>query len=243
MSETLKNNYDAAFYAGQKDHSLRSARIVLAKLRPVLGDVKSALDIGCGAGGWLKAFGEVYDCADVCGADHPGVPASEMFIPKENFSGLDLSGPMDLGRKFDVVMTLEVAEHIDPANADTFVDNLTRHGDRVLFSAATPRQGGTGHVNEQWPAYWAEKFAERGFLLYDIIRPLIWDEDNVACWYKQNLMFYARDGLMADLPTYEAWGGRAVVHPGMWAMKTEPLSSKLTRIISRRKPAHDWRDI
>jgi len=35
--------------------------------------------------------------------------------------------------------------------------------DNVLFSAAIPNQGGTGHINEQWQEYWAEKFYANGF--------------------------------------------------------------------------------
>jgi len=56
-----------------------------------------------------------------------------------------------------------VAEHIHPDFADTLVDSLTCHGRLVLVSAARPGQGGCGHLNEQMPEYWVEKFAARGF--------------------------------------------------------------------------------
>lgn len=241
MPEQLKKNYDAAFYANQKAGSLKSAEIVLGALKAVLGKVESAVDIGCGAGGWLKTLETVFPGAEIFGVDHPDAPASEMFIAPDSFSGRDLSAPIDLARQFDLVISLEVAEHIDPAKADIFVDTLTRHGDRILFSAATPRQGGTGHVNEQWPSYWAEKFADRGFKRVDIIRPLIWDEDDVASWYKQNMILYVRDGAPLNAEGLEDWGGRAVIHPGLWIRKTEPLSEQVARLLQGRKPNHHWR--
>ena len=241
MSDQLKKNYDAAFYANQKSGSRKSAEIVLAALQPVLGAVGSALDVGCGAGGWLWAVREAFPNADVFGVDHPDVPRSQMLIDAQDFSGCDLSQPINLARRFDLVISLEVAEHIDPARADVFVENLTRHGERVLFSAATPRQGGTGHVNEQWPDYWAEKFKARGLQRFDIVRPLIWDEDEVASWYKQNMMLFASPDARLSCDSLEDWRGRAVIHPGLWMRKTEPLKAQIARAIKRRKPAHEWR--
>ncbi len=242
MSDALKKNYDRAFYANQRAGSLESAKIVLDRLKPVLGEVRAALDVGCGAGGWLRSLGEAFPDAGLFGVDHPDVPAQQMFIDPANFSGRDLSEPFDLGRTFDIVLSLEVAEHVNPDRAEVFIDNLARHGDRIVFSAATPRQGGTGHVNEQWPSYWAEKFAARGYNRRDVIRPLIWDEDRVASWYKQNMMLYLRgDAATGDLSTFEDWGGRAVVHPGLWMRKTEPLARQIRRLIKGERPNHDWR--
>jgi hypothetical protein len=85
-----------------------------------------------------------------------------------------------------------VAEHLDEARADTFVQSLARHGDTIMFSAAIPGQGGTHHVNEQWPSYWAEKFAKAGYTAYDVIRPRIWTDPRVMVWYKQNILLFSR---------------------------------------------------
>ena len=241
MSTDLKSSYDAAFYANQKAGSLTSAAIVLERLKPALGAVRSALDVGCGAGGWLKAAGDAFPGLDVFGVDHPDVPKSEMFIPTENFRGADLSAPIDLERRFDLVISLEVAEHIAPDRAEAFIDTLARHGDRILFSAAIPRQGGTGHVNEQWPDYWAKLFDARGFEAFDIVRPMIWYEDAVASWYKQNVILYARGDARPARDGHEDWGARAMVHPGSWIRGTEPLASKISRALRGEKPSHQWR--
>ena len=116
-----------------------------------------------------------------------------------------------LGRTFDLVQTLEVAEHLDEASADTFVDSLARHGDTILFSAAIPGQGGTHHVNEQWPSYWAEKFARAGYTAYDVIRPRIWADPQVQVWYRQNMLLFARSRVFEG-----AQPRLDLVHPDLW---------------------------
>ena len=70
-----------------------------------------------------------------------------------------------MGRKFDVVYSLEVVEHIHPDFVDVLVQNIGRHGDVIVMSAARPGQGGEGHFNEQPPEYWIRHFAERQFVL------------------------------------------------------------------------------
>jgi len=67
-----------------------------------------------------------------------------------------------------------------------------------LFSAAVPGQGGTEHVNEQWPEYWHDKFANYGFLKLDIIRKEIWLNPSVKYWYRQNTFVYTKKDLLAD---------------------------------------------
>ena len=57
----------------------------------------------------------------------------------------------------------------------------------VAFSAAIPARAAYGHVNEQWPAYWAELFARHGYEPVDALRPLLWDDARVDWWYAQNL--------------------------------------------------------
>lgn len=67
----------------------------------------------------------------------------------------DLTQPLSLGRKFDLCVSMEVAEHLPPSRADSFVADLVGLAPVVLFSAAVPEQGGTNHLNEQWPDYGA----------------------------------------------------------------------------------------
>jgi SAM-dependent methyltransferase len=121
----------------------------------------SVLDVGCGTG-------KVIDYLLAKGiADVFGIEGSRAAIDASNRPELvrevDLAVPVDLKRRFDLVYSLEVAEHIHPKAADEFVQTLVRHGDRILLSAARPGQGGLGHLNEQESAYWVEKLRHHGF--------------------------------------------------------------------------------
>jgi hypothetical protein len=96
---------------------------------------------------------------------------------------MDLSCAFDLGRRFDVVQCLELAEHLAEHAADGLIESIVRHGDVVLFSAAVPGQGGTHHRNEQPLQYWRETF--------DALRPRIYRNPLVEPWYRFNSLIYA----------------------------------------------------
>ncbi len=66
---------------------------------------------------------------------------------------------------FDVAYCFEVAEHLPPDLGERLVGYLCAQAPQILFTAATPGQGGAGHVNEQPPAYWEELFARHGLSL------------------------------------------------------------------------------
>lgn len=121
---------------------------------------RSVLDVGCGTGKALAYFAER-------GLEVVGLEGSELAISKcplkDHIRCHNLNEPLDLGRRFDLVWSFEVAEHIHPRYADIFLETLVRHGDRVILSAATPGQGGEGHMNERPPEYWVEKFGALGF--------------------------------------------------------------------------------
>src|SRR5690348_7395490 len=109
----------------------------------------------------------------------------------------DLNEPIELGRRFDLVLCLETAEHLKPESSETIVDTLVRHGDLILFSAAAPGQGGPGHINCRWPAFWQKLFNERGFTCSDAVRWTIWNDGRIEPWYRQNLMVVTRDEALA----------------------------------------------
>ena len=70
---------------------------------------------------------------------------------------------------------------------------------------------------------------------------MIWENDAVASWYKQNILLFARSAEELKLQGLENWRGRAMIHPGMWMRKTEPVARQVTRLLQRRKPDHSWR--
>ncbi len=98
------------------------------------------------------------------------------------------------GKPFSIAQSLEVAEHLYAEYAENFVRTLTSLSDIILFSAAIPHQGGTHHVNEQPPAYWADIFKKYDYVCFDIVRPKVWENTKIAHWYRQNIMLYVHKG-------------------------------------------------
>jgi SAM-dependent methyltransferase len=136
----------------------------------------------------------------VIGVDGAYVERSSLLIDEAQFRSFDLAQPFDLGDTFDLVVSLEVAEHLAAQHAAGFVDNLVRHGRKVLFSAATPGQGGEFHVNEQPLQYWREHFAARGFQCFDPLRSRLSTENRVEPWYRYNSLLYVREDAVSELP-------------------------------------------
>lgn len=165
--------------------------IVLELIRP-----SSVVDVGCGLGEWLVAFQEC-GVDDIFGIDGEYVDRSILHIPQEKFKVVDINKPFILGRTYDLAVCLEVAEHLEPENASNFVASLTRLAPVILFSAAIPLQGGTHHVNEQWPEYWVHLFKESGFVPVDAIRKRIWSNPDVKVWYRQNTMLFCKAEVLA----------------------------------------------
>lgn len=210
---------------------------------------RSVIDVGCGTGTWLAAF-RSQGVEDVLGIDGDYVDRAMLEIPSDRFRAHDLVTPLRLGREFDLVLSLEVAEHVAAESADLFVDSLTRAGPVVLFSAAAPHQGGTHHINEQWPAYWAERFGRRGYDVIDCVRRRVWHNPEVCWYYAQNvLLFVRRDYLdrapepLRDLVRDDrVVRPLSVVHPHAYveavkaAARTRALAHELALVVAPGEP-------
>jgi len=191
-----RHKYTARYYHQISEGSIRSAKIVMAAL-PFKS--KSVVDIGCGGGEWNNGH------PDYTGVDYR-VKREDLLIPVERFIECDLNREFpQLDRTFDLCLCLEVAEHLKPSRAEGLVQMLCNLSDRVLFSAAIPHQGGTGHVNEAWQSWWAELFKQNGFGATNR-QPDIRDCEDVELWYRQNIVLYERGarGKVEDfvLPAY-----------------------------------------
>jgi hypothetical protein len=117
-----------------------------------------------------------------------------MVVPYIKFQSINLNQPFKTPQRFDLAMSLEVAEHLEKDAAEGFVHSLTDAADVVLFSAAFPDQGGSNHINERPHSYWAKLFAQKGYIPFDMFRPYLWGESDVCFWYKQNAFLYVKDG-------------------------------------------------
>lgn len=208
----------SAMLDANADARTTSARIILGPLFQNFSP-SAVLDVGCGHGAWLRVCKEL-GADEIQGVDGPWIDGDSLVIPKSQFMAQELDRPLDLGFRYDLVISLEVAEHLPESAADTFVDSLTHHGDVVLFSAAVPFQGGRGHVNEQWQNYWALKFRERGYSAIDSIRPAIWGNDDVFWWLRQNTILFLNDAALEQHVDMEPTcvtdlDALALVHPAL----------------------------
>ena len=208
---------------------LRSAVRIVSVLTEYLAPC-SVMDVGCGIGAFLAALDQA-GVAHGHGIDGPWLDPATLCIDSGRVSVHDLERPFDLGRQYDLMVSLEVAEHLAPDRADGFVADLVCHGDLVLFSAAVPFQGGAGHVNERWPSWWAEKFAGHGFVPVDLFRPRLWMDTDVLWWLRQNMLLYVNSQRLPVHPrlaaVYRNGQGRMpldVVHPvllAQYALRTQ----------------------
>jgi SAM-dependent methyltransferase len=226
------------------------------RVAPILCDLlqpKSVVDVGCGVGVWLACFLQS-GVNDVSGIDGEWVPRERLQIPETCFNSADLTNPtavvISRPRRFDLVLSLEVAEHLPHSTSDQFIDLLTSLGDLVCFSAAIPGQGGYEHVNEQWQSYWAEKFAARGYAAFDLLRPRIGGDDQVAWFYRQNVIIYANDAARAKYDDFrgQAMGRQPRPKALNWVLaehhskRTDPRSYSIRDVV-RVLPHLVWRTI
>lgn len=183
-------SYDNDFYLDQVDGSLTSARIFLDHLFNIF-EPKTVIDIGCGRGTWLKAFGE-RGTITLVGHDGPWNSQSQMIDDKIRFVEVDLNKPFTPTQRFDLALSLEVAEHLRPEHASAFVDALTSCSDVIMFGAAIKGQPGADHINAQYHSYWGKLYSDRGYAIFDYFRPKFWSDDRVKYWYRQNTFLYIK---------------------------------------------------
>ena len=173
-------NQPVRYIHAEAIHNLDSPKIIV----PVLFQwfqPKSVVDVGCGIGTFLKVFKDL-GVMEILGVDGTWVDRSKLYISDQEFMVADLEKPVILPKTFDLVLSLEVAEHLSPEASETFVDSLVSLGKIIIFSAAIPNQGGQNHLNEQNYSYWQEKFKKRGYRFVDICRQRFWNEREVEWW-------------------------------------------------------------
>lgn len=133
--------YNRQFYETNGNVGYQSARevvpFIIKKLNP-----RSVIDFGCGSGSWCRAFLECNDSIKIKALDGEWVDKDSMLIPQALFQSVDLKKKVAVDEKYDLAVSLEVAEHIEKEYADVFIHNICSAADIVLFSAAIPLWGG-----------------------------------------------------------------------------------------------------
>jgi SAM-dependent methyltransferase len=134
----------------------------------------TVLDAGC-------AFGFLVEALRAVNVEAFGVDVSEYAISQVDPATREfcwvssLTQPID--GVYDLIVCIEVLEHLAPAEAERALDNLTASTGDVLFSSTPSDFMEPSHVNVRPPGYWAEAFARRGF-----IRDLAFDASFITPW-------------------------------------------------------------
>ena len=118
------------------------------------------LDAGCGIGLLVEAL-------RTRGVDAEGVDLSSYAIGEVPESLKPFCTRASIADEFtgryDLIVSIEVVEHMPAREAEAAVANMCRHADDVLFSSSPIDQREPSHVNVQPPEHWAELFARHGF--------------------------------------------------------------------------------
>ncbi|MEB3326862.1 MAG: class I SAM-dependent methyltransferase [Synechococcus sp.] len=183
--------YDDQFYLAHNQASYQSALKYIEHLFKFYLP-KSVIDVGCGRGAWLLAC-QNKGATELTGIDGTWNSQDKMLSQTIKFRPINLSDPPpNSNERYDLAMSLEVAEHLPQSQADSFTEYLTKLADQILFSAAYTNQGGDNHLNEQPHSYWAQKFLARGYVPYDLFRPVFWGDDSIDYCYQQNAYLYVK---------------------------------------------------
>lgn len=232
-------SYSPGYYQSIREDSEASAREVVPLVMKWFAP-RTVVDVGCGSGTWTAAYKK--SGAAVLGIDGYHVKSGQLLIGADEFERRDLAEALRLDRRFDLVNCLEVAEHLPAGRAASLVADLCRLGDVVVFSAAVPGQGGTHHINEQWPSYWIALFRENGFQAFDCIRPRIWTNEKVAWWYAQNAFVFIKQVRAASyrelVEAARESGPVDLVHPRAYVRATVPreMSPRMLKEVIRAMP-------
>ena len=195
-----------------KDHNFNAAKQVVPYIVDLIRPT-SVIDVGCGTGTWLKVFHD-NGVSQIQGVEGDYLDKKLLVIDESLVIRADLEKHLNINRVFDLVVSLEVAEHLKEDSASTFVDSLTSLGKIILFSAAIPGQGGQNHINEQWPTYWQNLFSKKGYYFSDIVRKKFWNNSAVDVFYKQNMFLICHESEQQRIPRTDTLLN--IVHPELF---------------------------
>jgi hypothetical protein len=121
---------------------------------------RTVLDAGC-------AMGFLVECLRLNGVEAYGVDISPYAIQNvhESIKPYCWVGSITdaFPQKYDLIVSIEVLEHLPPEESRTAIENICRHTDDLLFSSTPDDYVEATHFNVLPPERWAELFAHQGF--------------------------------------------------------------------------------
>jgi hypothetical protein len=213
----LQDAYKKDFFQSNYEDTWPMARY-LAPLLKQYFKLGTVLDLGCASGHYIKAF---EDCNVKAYGIEGSVEAKETLVcgNPHRVQFLDLREklyhPLQ-SIKYSIegtfmVMSIEVAEHIEEEYVDNYIYNITlTEPEYIYMTAASVGQGGHFHVNCQPQEYWIDKLEEKGYKhnpehkrhittwLYNRCKCYFVDDHNknkctgqfIPNWFPDNLMVF-----------------------------------------------------
>lgn len=136
------------------DAALADAILEIANIN----EFSTIMDVGCGEGKYVELF---RSNGMIC-SGYDGNPKTVLLNGKCKV--LDFAVPVDV-EPADLVVSLEVGEHIPEEFEDVFISNLVSHANKmIILSWGIPGQGGFGHVNCRENKYIIKKITGFGWL-------------------------------------------------------------------------------
>lgn len=149
-------------------------------------NILSLYDFGCGGGFYTKYFVD----NDLLCYGYDGNPYTSN-ITNGLCNVLDLSAAVEL-LPLDMVLSLEVGEHLPPQFESIFIDNLHKHNTKaIIVSWAIEGQGGHGHFNERNNSYIKQKFLDLGYL-NDVDEEKLLRKASSLPWFKNTIMVFLK---------------------------------------------------
>jgi SAM-dependent methyltransferase len=142
----------------------------------IVSDIRPTrvLDAGC-------AFGFLVEALRERGVQAEGIDLSPFAIAQVHHAVAPYcrqgSIAVELGRSYDLVVTIEVLEHMPVRDGERAIANICAHAGDVLFSSSPHDHREPTHVNVQPAEYWAEQFARHGFY-----RDVDYDASYITQW-------------------------------------------------------------
>jgi SAM-dependent methyltransferase len=156
--------YNPLVHAAFERSARRNAPPLIEAIRRHVPHARSLFDVGCGTGTFAaeaKSSGLTVAACEYSARLRKRVEAKGVKV-----FPFDVSKPKSYASipelPYDVALTTEVAEHVPESLADAFVEFVHAAGRTIVFTAAQPGQGGTGHINLQPREYWIRKFEAIG---------------------------------------------------------------------------------
>lgn len=171
-------------------------RFVIERFAP-----KSVLDLGCGNGLYPALYTHL-GAEDVLGVD--GLQQESTVLDAKSYIKADLQDPFDAGRGFDLVVCLEVVEHINPEASEVLFDSIAHQAKgQIMFSMAEVGQPGNGHINCKNISEVLSHWAKRGWQP-DLAATLGLRGLSSMSWFRRNIILLNHTGETGSTPAAEA---------------------------------------